>query len=156
MLAQDGVGDAVLVEDPPPQDRRDGGGDGPRDEDRGTHHTSSSHRLVHDEGHDDAQHGLEEHGHHTEERGVEEGIPEPVTPSGEDVGIVAQTDERLGVVDESGLGVQAGLAMQGLVQRLEDRYDDDDRQDEQCGCDEEQGQTLLGPGSCRSFSWCSC
>jgi len=145
VLAEDRVGDAVLVEDPSPQDGGDGGGDGPRHQDGGAHEAAPTHGLVHDEGHGDAQNRLQDDGDDTEERRVPGGGPEAFTRGGEDVGVVLQADEGRDLGDEAGVLVQARLAVQRLLQGLENGDDDDDRQDDDRGCQEYPGQARLGP-----------
>ena len=92
--------------------------------------------AMHDERHDDAQDGLENDRDDTEERGVPERVPESISGAGEDVGEVLHSDERLGVVDESSFGIQTGLAIEGLLHRLDDWDDDDDRQGDEGWRDE--------------------
>ena len=91
---------------------------------------------MHDERHDDAEDGLEHDCNDTEQGGVPEGGPESLPGAGENVGEVLHPDERLGLVDESGFWIQLGLAVEGLLHRLNDGDDDNNRQDDKGRCDE--------------------
>ena len=146
--AEQGVGDAVGLEDPAPQQAGDGGGHGPGDQDAGAQEGPAAEGAVHGQGQAEAQDGLEEHRGDGEEGGVGEGVEEaPAGFADEQVGVVGQAHEGFDVGDEA-VRVQAGFgAEQGLVHRGEQRVHDHQGQHQDGGGEQHRGHAAFAGGA---------
>lgn len=138
--AQQGVGDAVRLEDPAPQQAGDGGGHGPRHQDAGAEEGPAAERPVHGQRQTQAKDGLQQHRGDGEERGVAEGIQEaPAGFAHEQVRVVGQAHEGLALGDEA-IRVQAGFgAEERLVDGRDERVHDHQGQHQEGGGEQHGG-----------------
>ena len=107
----------MRIEDPLPQHGRDGSGNGPWHEDCRTDESARLDGLVHDERHDHAEDGFDTDCDKREECRVPERGPESCAGvSGENVDVIVQSNEWLGIVDESCFRIDSLGAEQRLIQ----------------------------------------